>query len=52
MMYGSRDVVLNRRTDQRTDGQKKRHIEMDAPPKNGPLKKLIRHFQYFHYNSD
>ena len=49
MMYGSRDVVLNRWTDQITDGQKKWHIEMDVPPKNGPLEKLIRHFQYFHY---
>ena len=32
IMYGSWDIVRNRRTDGRTDGQKKWHIEVDAPP--------------------
>ena len=34
MMYDSWDIVRDERTDRRTDGQKKWHIEVGAPPKN------------------
>ena len=33
MMYGSWDMVRNRRMDGQTDGHKKWHIEVGAPPK-------------------
>ena len=34
MVYGSWDILRNRRTDGQTDGWKKWHIEVGAPPKN------------------
>ena len=33
MMYGSRDMMHDRWTDRRTDGQKKYQIEVGTPPK-------------------
>ena len=41
MMYGSWDMVCNRQTGGRTDGQKKWHIELGAPPKNRPKNENI-----------
>ena len=43
MMYGSWDMVHNRQMDGQTDGRKKWHIEVGAPPKkwykkDAPLK--------------
>ena len=34
MMYSSQDIVPNRWIDRQTNGQKKWHIEVGAPPKN------------------
>ena len=34
MMHGSWDMVHDRQTDRRTEGQKKWHVKVGTPPKN------------------
>ena len=38
MMYGSWDMLHDRRTDKQTNGQKKWHVEVGAPPKKKQTK--------------